>query len=151
MKSKNKVIPYISRVLLVSSLVGFLSACAQKPLTPTETDLDQADVAINDLLKKPLTPVGPETKAPSAKFGALNTVSYLGDASILLTNTAKGMGEGWKFQSLGATPHLPIYIQINVKGASFSDYLTQVALQLGQRADIEVDGKTIKLVHRDNR
>jgi uncharacterized lipoprotein YajG len=132
---------------LVSTLL--LTACvtppAAKVVGPDQAE-SQLDAAIK--LKSADKPVGPEVVVALPVYGKKTTVSFLGDASILLANSAKGMGSDWTYQVGGATPHLPIYVQVNVKDVEFSAFLQIIAEQLGQRADIELSGKSIKLIYR---
>jgi DotD protein len=133
--------------LLAALITGFLAGCATPPAAglPDSAAVD-LDSALQ--LKSKDKPLGPETVVAPPVYGAQTTVSFLGDASILLVNATKGMGDGWVYQQSGPTPHLPIYIQINVKNMAFTAFLQSIAEQLGQRADIELNGKTIKLVYR---
>lgn len=128
-----------------------LQACTTPPPAPSDR-VDSASASIDQVLKRKGSEklIGPETAVPAPVYGDRTTVSFLGDASTLLANAAKGAGSGWTFSVTGPQPHLPIYVQINVKNVSFAEFLLGVAEQLGQRADIEVDGQNIKLRYRSH-
>lgn len=128
-----------------------LQGCAAPPPAPV-VQPDAAAVAIDLALQRKAgeKPIGPETPVAAPVYGASTTVSFLGDASTLLANAAKGRANGWTFVVAGPHPRLPIYVQINVKAVSFTAFLQDVADQLGQRADIELNGKTITLRYRSH-
>ena len=126
-----------------------MQACAVKAPAPADRP-DPSGVSIDLALKVKSAdkPIGPETPVAAPVYGEKTTVSFLGDASTLLSNAAKARGTGWAFEVAGPQPRLPIYVQIDVKNVPFVDFLKNVADQLGQRADIEVSGKKIKLRYR---
>jgi hypothetical protein len=132
-------------------LLTLLAGCAA-PLPPVVPVRDPAAVALDDAINSSAVnrKVGPETKAPDPVYGAKTSVSFLGDAAVLLKNAATGSGPDWKFEQSGPAPHLPIYVQVNVKDVAFTDFLRNVAEQLGQRADIELGAKRITLRYRAN-
>lgn len=137
-----------TKLLGIVLITGLFAGCATPP-TPSSAP-DPAAVNLDSALlsKSKDKPIGPETAVAAPVYGAKTTISFLGDAATLLNNAVKGLGDGWTYVEGGPTPHLPIYIQINVKNVEFSAFLQSVAEQLGQRADIELNGKTIKLVYR---
>jgi hypothetical protein len=136
--------------LIFASCIA-LTACMTPPASSPDK-ADPANVAIdNALLLKPKgKPVGPEVPVVKPMYGEPTSVSFLGDASTLLADAAKGRGGDWKFAVSGPQPRLPIYVQVHVKSVSFADFLKDVAEQLGQRADIALNGKTIELRYRAN-
>jgi uncharacterized lipoprotein YajG len=145
----------IKTTLLLVLVSMFLAACVSPPAAKIVAPArDQAELQLDAAIKLKAAdkPVGYEVAVSLPVYGAKTTVSYLGDASLLLSNAAKGIGNGWVYQVGGAQPHLPIYVQVSVKEVGFAAFLTNVAEQLGQRADIELNanGKTIKLVYRSH-
>lgn len=111
---------------------------------------DPVRVSLDRLLARKATqkPEGPEVSVPRPKYGDRVTVSFLGDASTLLSDAVKGRGEGWTFTVGGPQPRLPIYVQVNAKDSSFNAFMSDVAQQLGQRADIVMNGTAIELRYR---
>ena len=132
-------------------LLTLLAGCAA-PLPPVAPVRDPAAVALDEAINSSVAKrkVGPETKVPGPVYGSKTSVSFLGDAAVLLKNAAAGQGQDWKFEQTGPTPYLPIYVQVNVKDVAFTDFLRNVAEQLGQRADIELGAKRITLRYRTN-
>lgn len=92
--------------------------------------------------------IGPEVPAAMPVYGDRVTVSFLGDAAILIADAVKGRGPGWNFSVGGPQPRLPIYVQVNAKDISFNEFMGDVAQQLGQRADIVMNGSTVELRYR---
>lgn len=140
---------YVKNFLVLATCAG-LQACSTPPPAPAPSKVDPASVLLDQALaEKPgVKSIGPESAAPAPQYGAKTSVSFLGDASILLANAAKGRGTDWTFKVTGPQPRLPIYVQISVKDVTFNDFLKDVAEQLGQRADIAVNGKSIELRYR---
>lgn len=117
---------------------------APKPVAPDPV-LMRIDAAIADGAKE--KPIGFETPVQRPVYtNARTIVSYAGDASQLLKDAAREMK--LDFLVTGPQPHLPIFVQIDVKRVSFEDFLRQVAAQLGQRADIELRDSAIELKYR---
>jgi hypothetical protein len=140
----------VKNTLLFSLASILLVACATPTATPQAAAPDQAETQLDAAIKLKAgdKAIGPETVVAQPVYGAKTTVSFLGDASVLLSNASKGMGADWSYQVGGPAPHLPIYVQVNVKDVDFAVFLQNIAEQLGQRADIELNGKSIKLVYR---
>lgn len=138
------------RTLLLIATSAVISACQSPPVAPAEKTLDPTFVALDTALEKKQAakPIGPETKVAPPVYGPKTSVSFMGDVQVLLANVAKGRGTDWTYEATGPHPHLPIYVQVNVKDVTFAAFLTNVAEQLGQRADIELKGKVIKLRYR---
>ena len=113
---------------------------------------DPAALALDRAIRStaPIRIVGPETRPSGPIYGAKTSVSFLGDAAVLLKNAAAGSGQDWTYAQTGPLPHLPIYVQIDVKEVDFVEFLKAVADQLGQRADIELGNKKITLRYRAN-
>lgn len=136
-------------VLALSSSIG-LTGCASPAAVAAPEKMDPAAVSLDQALSKKaaLRPAGPEVAPALPTYSDKVSVSFLGDASTLLSDAAKGRGTDWTFQVTGPQPRLPIYVQVNVKEASFQDFLRGVAEQLGQRADIALNGKSLELRYR---
>lgn len=136
-------------LVLLSGLVLQMAGCKTAP-TPVVTVEDPAAIALDRaiVLASPARVIGPESPKAVPIFGPKTSVSYLGDAGVLLKNAAAGSGTDWTYSQTGPFPHLPIYVQIDVKEVAFNDFLKSVAEQLGQRADIELGNKKITLRYR---
>lgn len=137
-------------VFAIATVIG-LTGCVTTPPAVAPAP-DPATVALDQALIRtdPPKPIGPETRVALPVYGPKTTVSFMGDASTLLGNAAKGRGPEWKFEVVGPQPYLPIYVQVSVKDVTFVDFLRGVAEQLGQRADIELGEKRITLRYRSN-
>lgn len=139
--------PHFKKICFFSALL--LAGCAAPVVVePVKTDATFSAMDRSLIALPTLKLIGPETTVAAPIYGALTSVSYLGDAATLLESAAKGRGDGWRFEVSGPQPHLPIYVQISVKQVLFNDFLKNVAEQLGQRADIELGDKVIRLRHR---
>ena len=141
------------QLLLPLLLLTVLSGCATKITTPVPAPpvRDPAAASLDRAISVPTGSAKVGVEAPAAKpvYGTRTSVSFLGDAAVLLKNVADS-GSGWKFEQVGPPPYLPIYVQVNVKDASFQDFLQNIADQLAQRADIELGAKRITLRYRAN-
>lgn len=137
---------------LILFVATFLSGCAVPPQPTAVVANDPAASALDLVLRTtmPDRSVGPETRPSVPVYGIKTSVSFLGDAAVLLKNAAAGSGQDWTFSQTGPLPHLPIYVQVEVKEVPFVGFLKVVAEQLGQRADIELGNKTITLRYRAN-
>lgn len=130
-------------------VLGVLSACtALPPAVPVQ--IDPVATVLDEAIAKKSTQkaTGPEVTPLLPKYGDRVSVSFLGDATTLLSDVVKGRGLGWSFSVGGPQPRLPIYVQVNVKDVAFNDFMGEVAQQLGQRADIVMNGKAIELRYR---
>ena len=128
-------------VSALSSAALLLGACsAPPPIVQTPQPKDPVAAQIDVLMSAPAPSplirrnVGPETPVPKAIYTPTVTVSYLGDARILLDEAARA--NGMTFAVSGPQPHLPIFVQVHVKDLAMEAFLEQVALQLSQRADL---------------
>ena len=131
-----------------------LGACATPPPPPPPPPKDpvasQIDVLMSAPAPSPLIRrnLGPETPVPKPIYTPSVTLSYLGDARILLDEAARA--NGMTFAVSGPQPHLPIFVQVHVKDVPMEAFLENVALQLSQRADLHFrkGRKTLELRYR---
>lgn len=137
------------KILFFVGAVSTLFGCQTPPPLPATPDPASVQLDVAMAPKTALKPIGPETRVAVPVYGAKTSVSFLGDAAVLLADAAKGQA-GWTFQITGPQPRLPIYVQVSVKEVPFADFLKDVAEQLGQRADIALNGKAIELRYRGN-
>lgn len=131
-------------LVLMTGCAAPLPAPAPAPPDPVQIQIDQS------LSKKAQEKVtGPEVAVAKPVYTVANTtVSYFGDVGNLLSDVAKAMG--WEYKATGPQPRLPIFVQIEVKQVRLTDFLTQVARQLSERADIVIEGNSIELRYRAN-
>ena len=66
------------------------------------------------------------------------TVNWVGPVEPIGKTLADRAGYG--FVVVGAPPPVPVVVSLDVENAPVIDILRNVGLQLGQRADIKVDG-----------
>lgn len=134
-------------LVLSSVLAGCTTPAPAPQPAPVDPVSKQLDVTISKSHSE--TPVGPEVKIAAPVYSiSSNTVSYLGDARNLLKDVSAAMK--WDFKVTGPAPQLPIYVQIDVAGVPMKDFLSQLATQLSQRADIVVGRQVIELRYRAN-
>ncbi len=90
-----------------------------------------------------------DSRAAKARYGKdATTVTYWGDASVLLKDAAQAMN--MEFKVGGPHPRLPIYVQVAVKDVSLQAFLRDVAGQLGGRADVILSSTSIELRYRNH-
>lgn len=139
---------YFRLKILVFLLIS-LSGCVSPPPSKLVPVVDPMAVMLDKVIAQNASkPVGPEVPVALPKYGDRVTVSFLGDASNLLGDVVKSRGGAWKFTTTGPQPRLPIYVQVNAINVAFVDFMKDVAAQLGQRADIAMNGTTIELRYR---
>lgn len=66
------------------------------------------------------------------------TVSWVGPVEQITKRMADRAG--YKFMILGDQPPVPVVVSLNVENRPILDILRDLGLQMGQRADIKVDG-----------
>ena len=144
----NKLIQSFVAAACVSAVAGCSTARAPAPV-PSQPDPVMAQLNAKLMLKAEDSPAGPDVKAAKPVYSLMSTtVSYWGDASNLLKDVAAALQ--WEFKTTGPQPHLPIYVQIDVTNIQMKDFLTRVALQLSQRADVVIGQRSIELRYRAN-
>lgn len=103
---------------------------------------DRASVALETLAaveqaRTPAIAVGPIENAPSELERAI-TVNWVGPVEPIARKLADRAG--YMFQTIGASPAVPVVVSIDVENKPVIDVLRSVGLQLGTRADVKVDG-----------
>lgn len=68
------------------------------------------------------------------------TIKWIGPVEPVARKMAETAD--YRFMTLGDEPPVPIIVNIDVENARVIDILRSIGLQLGQRADIKVDGGT---------
>lgn len=104
---------------------------------------DRASTALETLAaveqaRSPDIAVAPISNAPVELRRAM-TVNWVGPVEPISKTLADRAG--YKFVSLGEAPPVPIVVSIDVENKPVIDILRNLGLQLGQRADIKVDGE----------
>jgi defect-in-organelle-trafficking protein DotD len=104
---------------------------------------DRASTALETLAaveqaRSPDIAVAPISDAPPELRRAM-TVNWVGPVEPISKTLADRAG--YKFVSLGAVPPVPIVVSIDVENRPVIDVLRNIGLQLGQRADVKVDGE----------
>jgi hypothetical protein len=134
-------------IVALSLLVGCQTP---PPPAPQPVPVDPVATQIDAVIATPgpAITLGPETPAPKPVFAPTVSVSYFGDVKLLLDQAAKATG--MVLTVTGPHPHLPIYIQVNVKQVTMEAFLEDIARQLSQRADIvwRKGRNTLELRHR---
>lgn len=147
----------VSLTLCVAALA--LSACApgqavqknnnpQLVASPEKVNLmlaeaaDRASGALETLAaveqaRSPGVAVEPIADAPVELKRAI-TVNWVGPVEPIAKTLADRAG--YAFMSVGEQPPVPVVVSINVENRPVIDVLRSLGLQLGQRADVRVDG-----------
>lgn len=104
---------------------------------------DRASVALETLAaveqsRSPGIAVAPITDAPPELRRAM-TVNWVGPVEPIGKTLADRAGYG--FVTVGDAPPVPIVVSIDVENRPVVDILRSLGLQLGQRADVKVDGE----------
>jgi defect-in-organelle-trafficking protein DotD len=104
---------------------------------------DRASTALETLAaveqaRSPDIAVAPISNAPAELRRAM-TVNWVGPVEPISKTLADR--SGYKFVSLGEAPPVPVVVSIDVENKPVIDILRNIGLQLGQRADIKVDGE----------
>lgn len=144
---KSMLVPCLAAVLA-------LSACGEKPFSPQivaspdkasmllAQAADRASVALETLaaVEQSRTPdiaVAPIADAPPELRRAM-TVNWVGPVEPLAKTLADRAGYG--FSTVGEAPPVDIVVSVDAENRPVIDILRSVGLQLGQRADLKVDG-----------
>ena len=133
----------LSRVAAIGALVVLLSACetVKKPFVSSEEQAQQ--IALSHQIDSALKRVSDQPRWASslddrASFASFNTnevsVSYQGSAADLMKAVAASRGESFKVT--GPQPHTPIFVFVETENQPFNEFLRDLSLQFGQRADI---------------
>jgi defect-in-organelle-trafficking protein DotD len=107
---------------------------------------DAADRASNALetlaaveqARTPAVAVAPIVDAPVEMRRAI-TVNWVGPVEPIAKTLADRAG--YTFQAIGSPPPVPLVVNIDVENQPVIDVLRSIGLQLGMRADVNVDGR----------
>ncbi|MEO5367311.1 MAG: DotD/TraH family lipoprotein [Magnetococcus sp. WYHC-3] len=104
---------------------------------------DRASTALQTLAaieanRTPAPDVGPVGDAPPELRRAI-TVNWVGPVEQISQSLAARAG--YKFQTIGSTPPVPVVVSIDVENRPVIDVLRDIGLQLGQRGDVKVDSE----------
>lgn len=150
----NQTAQKMKKLLTLISILA-LAGCvtAPAPAPALQSDIESAQLlssALNRVEKAPSRTSSADAKATPAKMdGSDLSISFAGDAKDLLRQVASARGK--KFKVLGAEPHLPLFVIVDLKNTSLEDFLTDVGAQLGQRADLAITDGTIEVRYRDHK
>lgn len=150
----NKSVP---NVVLTLGVAALLSACAYQPQKVSKPQLvaepdnvslmlaDAAGKAAKSLetlasIEQYRTPQGGISTIPNApqELRRGMTVQWVGPVEPL----AKAIADkaGYQYTVLGDQPPAPIIVSVNAQNKQIIDVLRDIGLQMGQRADLKVDG-----------
>lgn len=130
---------------------ALLAGCTTMPAPPApaqEVDpvaemLDSALRAARDL---PAATRTPDTASNAPVLGQRVTVNYHGGATELLQAFARVHNKELRIR--GPQPHLPLFVSVNAIDVPFEDFLRDVGLQFGQRADLVLMANAIEIRYR---
>lgn len=145
----------ISSLVFVAA-IAMLSACESGPLradnpqmvaSPDRVSLmlaEAADKAANSLetlaaveqARTPQVSLAPITDAPPELRRAI-TVNWVGAAEPITKTLANRAG--YVFQTVGSAPPVPLVVSIDVENKPVIEVLRSIGLQLGNRANVQVD------------
>jgi hypothetical protein len=147
----------LSKALAVCTISALLAACAAPSKAP-EAQPDPAAVQLRTMLASAdaLSPATASANAaeasakPEAKEKAMSaarmSLTFAGNAAELLRPLAAA--RGLTLKTVGPQPHLPLFIVVDQKDASFEDVLKDVAAQFGQRARLALTDHAIEIRYR---
>ncbi|TAL65747.1 MAG: hypothetical protein EPN79_11245 [Burkholderiaceae bacterium] len=132
-----------------SAVLIVLSACTSAPVKPSTPD--PTAVALDNMLAKaahqPSFTGSADEHAPAPRManGKL-WVSWQGDAVNLLRKLAPLTGLA--VSVTGPVPRLPLYVQVHADGLPLDEVLRDIGYQLGQRADLILQAKSVEIRYR---
>lgn len=136
--------------------MAFLAGCSSLPMQSGNSNaVPESEQHVRDALQRTLVRVqqtpawsnGADRQAPRPDFTSdLISVSWQGDASVLLAEVAKQ--RGLKFRVTGPTPRMPIFVFVDVNGMPYLDFLRDVGLQFGQRAHVVLGDESLEIRYR---
>lgn len=99
--------------------------------------------------RTPTADLSPVANAPVELRRAV-TVSWIGPVDTITKTLADRAS--YQFRTIGATPAIPVIINIDVENRPVIDVLRDIGLQLGNRADIKVDSmsKVVEIHYAPN-
>jgi len=139
----------ISALVAALLLAGCATKTPPKPVPVTDSAAETVRSHLDRALSKPEMPAytkSADAKAPAPELTGALTVTWQGDSAVLLSRIAGA--RGLKFKVTGPTPRIPMFIYVDVKGASWEDFLTDVGAQFGQRADLVLADDTLEIRYR---
>lgn len=138
--------------LCLSAVTIMAVGCAAPPSPPAQVVAPDAAAARVDsaLAQRAAEPaLSSDSRAAKARYSKdATSVTYWGDASVLLKDAAQAMN--MEFKVGGPHPRLPMYVQVAVKDVSLQTFLRDVAGQLGGRADVILSSASIELRYRNH-
>jgi defect-in-organelle-trafficking protein DotD len=104
---------------------------------------DRAAAALETLAaveqaRSPSVAVSPIVDAPVELRRAI-TINWVGPVEPIAKTLADRAG--YAFQTVGSAPPVPLVVSIDVENMPVIDVLRSIGLQLGMRADVNVDGR----------
>lgn len=138
-------------LLLLAAAAVLMAGCA----TPVPLDEppapDESKALLDGALRRAET-LPASTSAASAPAdrprvdGPRFSMNYAGEGRALLKQIAAA--RGLDFRVLGAQPHLPLFVIVDLKDASLEDLLRDVGSQFGQRAALALTNTAIEVRYR---
>jgi hypothetical protein len=139
-------------LLTVVVAAAALAGCATPPEPVKEVDevRIQLEKSIQKVQALPEFTDSADRKPPEAKAeGPTISVVYHGEATNLLRRIAASRGVGFKV--VGPHPRRDIFVSVDMREASFEEFLTDVGHQFGQIATLVLNDAGIEVRYRDHR
>lgn len=141
-----------SSLLAALGVAAALAGCASPPAP--EPGVDEVRVQLEESIKKvqaqPEFTASADRKAPQARAdGPTISVVYHGEATNLLRRIAASRGIGFKV--VGPHPRRDMFISVDMRDASFEEFLSEVGHQFGQLATLALTDAGIEVRYRDHR
>lgn len=129
-----------------------LSACATPPAPmPPPQDAESAQMisaAIKRAASLPSGTASADAKPNAAVMAGGNIdINFAGEAKTLLRQFAAARSLSFKVR--GPQPYLPLFVIVDVKGATLEQALADIGSQFGQRADLILTNESIEVRYRD--
>lgn len=138
------------RLIAVAVAAASIGGCATAPAPqPDKAIAQQLEKSIERVAEEPAFTATADGKAPAVPAGPTVSIVFHGDAGNLLKRIAAARGLG--FKAVGPMPRREIFVSVDLKDASFTDFLGEVGGQLGQLADVALTDAGIELRYRDHR
>lgn len=140
-----------SGVVLIAPLLLVLAACTTPPSPPPVDEVSSSlESSIARVTNEPAFTSSADGKPPKvAASGPKISIVFHGDAVNLLQRVAAARSLSFKVS--GPMPRRDIYVAIDLKNTSFTEFLAEVGGQMGQIADLVYTDSGIEVRYRDHR
>jgi hypothetical protein len=143
---------HMRKGLYLMVVAAVLEGCAT-PAPPQPEQRDESRALLDGALKRAET-LPASTASANAKGDTPQTqdarfsMNYAGEGRVLLKQVAAA--RGLQFRVVGAQPHLPLFVIVDMKDGSLEELLRDVGAQFGQRANLALTNTAIEVRYGAN-